>query len=438
MALATKCPHCHTVFRVALDQLKLRGGIVRCGACNEIFDGNAALVEPGAPAAFTAPLAASVPAGPAVPKLDLELDLDEGPAAVAEAPAAVDAPGSAGSAGPDAGTVPQAWSSAPRKPSSTPQGQIPVDAADSDEVESPSPEPEPQTPSTAADLQSHAIAADQRREPALDTPSEHLVAAALDDLHHFDDEPEPILPAPARRKTLGRGARKVASRTAGQASGDAVADRATDDAAAAELLTAAPESALLAAGAGTAAAMLEAPEAVMEEDEPEFVRQAERRERTRNLSRLAMTAGIPLLAFVLLGQGVYSLRNRLAADYPAMKPALQALCGPLGCTVGLPRQIDALAIEQGELQTLAPDTFSFATVLRNQSRSVQAWPHIELVLNDAADKPVLRRVFAPRDYLGKSADLAQGFRPRSEQAVKLYFRLERLRASGYHIAIFYP
>ncbi|WP_307732444.1 MJ0042-type zinc finger domain-containing protein [Massilia sp. MB5] len=46
MALATKCPHCNTVFRVAHDQLKLRGGIVRCGACNEVFDGNAALLEP--------------------------------------------------------------------------------------------------------------------------------------------------------------------------------------------------------------------------------------------------------------------------------------------------------------------------------------------------------------------------------------------------------
>ncbi|MFL6707825.1 MAG: zinc-ribbon domain-containing protein, partial [Massilia sp.] len=41
MALATICPHCHTTFRVASDQLKLRGGIVRCGACHEVFDGNA-------------------------------------------------------------------------------------------------------------------------------------------------------------------------------------------------------------------------------------------------------------------------------------------------------------------------------------------------------------------------------------------------------------
>ena len=45
MALATKCPHCNTTFRVASDQLKLRGGIVRCGTCQQVFDGNAALVD---------------------------------------------------------------------------------------------------------------------------------------------------------------------------------------------------------------------------------------------------------------------------------------------------------------------------------------------------------------------------------------------------------
>ncbi|MGH8807184.1 MAG: MJ0042-type zinc finger domain-containing protein, partial [Noviherbaspirillum sp.] len=39
MALATQCPHCHTTFRVAHDQLKLRAGLVRCGACKQIFNG---------------------------------------------------------------------------------------------------------------------------------------------------------------------------------------------------------------------------------------------------------------------------------------------------------------------------------------------------------------------------------------------------------------
>ena len=420
MALATKCPHCHTVFRVALDQLKLRGGIVRCGACNEIFDGNAALVEPAAPSA-------AAPVALAQPTLDLELDLDEVAVQVREVPAAAPVPGREG---------PVPGTSAVAGPADDTHAENHA-LADEPEV-GPVPEPEPESesepepelaPEREPERESEpepAPAGSHRHEPAFDMPSEHIVAVTLDDLHHFDDAPEPIVPAAEPKDTSAHAANEAAERIA-------------DDASAADLLTAAPESALLAAGAGAAAAHPGVAEDAggQLDEEPEFVRQAARRERTHRHVRLAMMAGIPLLVFVLLGQGVHTLRNRLAADYPAMKPALQALCAPLGCTVELPRQIDALAIERGELQTLAPDTFSFVTVLRNQSRSVQAWPHIELVLNDGADKPVLRRVFAPRDYLGRNA-MAQGFRPRSEQAVKLYFKLDGLRASGYRIAIFHP
>src|SRR5450830_1234800 len=46
MALATQCPFCQTTFRVAQDQLKLRGGLVRCGSCKEVFNGNEHLVSP--------------------------------------------------------------------------------------------------------------------------------------------------------------------------------------------------------------------------------------------------------------------------------------------------------------------------------------------------------------------------------------------------------
>jgi predicted Zn finger-like uncharacterized protein len=43
MALATRCPNCHALFRVAADQLKLRGGLVRCGACHHAFDATGTL-----------------------------------------------------------------------------------------------------------------------------------------------------------------------------------------------------------------------------------------------------------------------------------------------------------------------------------------------------------------------------------------------------------
>lgn len=38
MSLITRCPACQTLFKVVPDQLRISGGWVRCGMCDEIFD----------------------------------------------------------------------------------------------------------------------------------------------------------------------------------------------------------------------------------------------------------------------------------------------------------------------------------------------------------------------------------------------------------------
>jgi hypothetical protein len=177
------------------------------------------------------------------------------------------------------------------------------------------------------------------------------------------------------------------------------------------------------------------------EDEPEFVRSSRLREASGANRRKLMALGVAVLAVLLLAQGVWSFRNTMAARYPAMRPVLAGACTLLGCKVGLPAQIDALAVEAGELQTLDATTFSFTTLLRNQGDLVQTWPHLELALTDANDKTLVRRVFLPADYLpaGAAAGMsAKGFAGRSEQPIKLFFQLDGIKASGYHLAIFYP
>ncbi|TFW19661.1 DUF3426 domain-containing protein, partial [Duganella callida] len=173
-------------------------------------------------------------------------------------------------------------------------------------------------------------------------------------------------------------------------------------------------------------------------EEPGFVKRARRRQKYGKAATIAMSVGALLLLAALGVQAVTTFRNTLVASMPALKPALSAACTALGCRIELPTQIDSITIEQGELQTLSETAFSFTTLLRNQSASAQAWPSIELVLDDDKDKHVLRRVFTPRDYLSADTPFDKGFAPHSEQAVKLYFELHDLKASGYHIAVFYP
>jgi predicted Zn finger-like uncharacterized protein len=76
--LYTRCPACETTFKVTTQQLQASGGQVRCGHCQQVFDGFATLTaqEPQPPAAAPAPAetprqAAQAPAqaaGPSVGK----------------------------------------------------------------------------------------------------------------------------------------------------------------------------------------------------------------------------------------------------------------------------------------------------------------------------------------------------------------------------------
>lgn len=55
MSLITRCPNCSTTFRVQGAQLSARGGRVRCGKCNQVFDGLAQVVENDGGAATVGP-----------------------------------------------------------------------------------------------------------------------------------------------------------------------------------------------------------------------------------------------------------------------------------------------------------------------------------------------------------------------------------------------
>ena len=175
-------------------------------------------------------------------------------------------------------------------------------------------------------------------------------------------------------------------------------------------------------------------------EEPSFVKQGRRKQRIGRALRIVMATGSVFLFIGLLAQSAYVFRDQLAAWFPAAKPALSNACARLGCQVGLPAQIESVSIESSELQTLAPDTNTFAltVLLRNHGSTAQAWPNIELTLNDNNEKPIARRVFTPRDYLVEQADANKGFAARSEQPVKVHFELTQLKASGYRVYLFYP
>ncbi|MCS0809786.1 zinc-ribbon domain-containing protein [Massilia agilis] len=453
MALATRCPHCKTTFRVAQDQLKLRGGIVRCGACHEIFDGNASLVDLDAKPAVEPEVTAEAPADEQeVPVYTIELDKTLDPLGILPEPEPENEP--------EPEPQPQAVPHEPHDEvvESTEEAEG-FASGDSEFFEAETPvantvadttwhEPESATVEGGADEQAqvpvepafaaestlaepafeaHAPQATGRVEPTFDLPvEEELVAAALPD-HH--DEPTLQAHADMAHHFAGTEHAPLPMR---------------ESAADTHVPPPAPAAKPARARLGNRRSKLSPTKIpppklrVPEIDEPDFVKRGRQQEQSGKRRRILMAVGSVVLALLLVAQAMTVLRNDLAARVPAMKPALAAVCAALRCRVELPARIDNLAIETGELQTLAPDTYVLTTLLHNQGGSAQAWPAIELALTDANDKPLVRRVFAPAEYLPHGVAATAGFGPHAEQPVKLYFKLDQLKPSGYHIAVFYP
>lgn len=79
--MLTRCPHCETTFRVAPEQLKLRQGQVRCGACRGVFSALDSLADEVP--VLIGPTAEPVEAPPE-PILETEIEAEAKPEPVPE------------------------------------------------------------------------------------------------------------------------------------------------------------------------------------------------------------------------------------------------------------------------------------------------------------------------------------------------------------------
>lgn len=151
-------------------------------------------------------------------------------------------------------------------------------------------------------------------------------------------------------------------------------------------------------------------------------------------------AGVALL--LLLGQVAYRYRAEVAAMLPASRPTLAYLCRSLGCEVRLPRRPELMSIDSSELQAdgRREGLIALNAVIHNRAGFSQDYPALEVTLTDEGDRPVLRRVLMPRDYLESRAPelVAQGIGPGNEASVRVLLDTSRTRATGYRLYLFYP
>ncbi len=399
--LATKCPHCKTTFKVANDQLKLQSGLVRCGICHQVFNGieNLASAEnvthtikinkPVVPIEKPVDSTPIPPVKETVEKkaspAELEFDLfDEFNLASATAPAVVKV-----------------------EPRLEPEKKLPQLEDEffpsqfrEDFLHTQAPEEFHAKVQALldADLQAaHQLSG----EPVI--PADEYIEEIIVDQPEEVEDSQPT--APVKRLSDLRGLMSSVDTTDELNDDDDESNEDHDE------------------GGDEEIAKLN------------FIRQANSRKRMTWFFSIASV----MLAIVLVGQGVYQFRDLIAASFPASKDTLVSLCKLANCQVNLPAQLDALSYEADELHTLPREkTFEFSMLIRNHSSVTQAWPDIELTLKDNNKQIVLKKAFRPSDYLSGPADVLNGLQGNQEQAIKVYFVLDQLKASDYVVAMFYP
>ncbi|MDR5804024.1 MULTISPECIES: DUF3426 domain-containing protein [unclassified Caballeronia] len=471
MALATRCPHCETVFRLDPHLLAPHDGRVRCGHCQEVFDAahhrfelpeehaapheaqHAAIIDDEVavgPASFASDangdasansVAAESPGvtAPATPKIAKEVEKPATPSPAA--PAAV-----------KPSTPPAAKPITRKTPAPVPSGPSasaprPLDLGANNPPAPPAPlvplAPEEDsdrtlyanTPASAQPAQNHPAKQFVRVDAP---PADHVTPAAQSPTRPV---PPPETPAarfvpPDDRAEPFIGPTPTAAEPPRPAPEPApAADWGKDPEPAFGAKSPRPPGAAHAASANEAFPVIrESRDALgpLDPPDPEWTR-------PRTGWRAAGIVLSVLLVLTLIGQILWWQRESVMVYVPGTHSLYADICYQLGCTIAPPRYIDGLQIESSGLRQVdGPHKLELKLSLRNRSDVSLAYPALELTLLDDKSNVAVRRVLWPQDYARPGTIFPIGLPPQSAQPVVVRLDTGDAVAANYRVQVFYP
>ncbi len=373
--LATRCPHCQTSFRVTMQQLELREGMVRCGTCREIFNGIDSVFEyePGQGFELTAP-----PAGQDMADRMTLIDFGSLRGTQAPSPANMQA---------ELDALSRAIADLQAKPWAAPAAS-------------------PQEELGSAE---HRAAVQAGGEAYHDDDHDH--GGNDGHTHGHDDRRKADYPPPGDNEHPHERAMKrwLPPRDGDERRSSPEKDFDSDR---------------------------EDPE--RDSREPGFVKQGRKRERSARIWKILLWVAIPLLLLALAAQLAFYFRNEIAARAPQTAPYLREACRHLGCVIRLPREIEQLSLVTSRLDAIGEGSgrFQLLATIRNQSDTVQALPTLDLRMKNAEGQPLVRKAFLPTLYATKD-EITNGLPAHSEREVHVMFDLAGDAPTGFDLTLFY-
>jgi predicted Zn finger-like uncharacterized protein len=421
MSLVTRCPACHTKFKVVRDQLRISDGWVRCGRCSEVFDASLNLREtPDEGVAAPAPKPLQDEPRPRDAPATSTISAADPPAAKAPSP-----PESFWPAPDllDLGALQRGGPPPPparRQPTPT---EVPFFGLIADE-------PWPSPPPAAATVPPPLVPAAPLAAPALvpvAAPAPAPVAAPASDLAHaaLPLHPSASSRAPAADIPLQKALRRAQVKAAKIAKAREKKEAASQPA----VLDRPPVE----------------PTAPVQDAQPlpSFLESKPSRWRWRPVGEIrprALMAAALLAAVLLVLQVLRHERDVLAARQPELRPMLLQLCALTGCQVAALRRIGSIAIDGAAFsRERIGEGYRLSFTLRNDAAMPLAMPAIELSLLDTQERAVVRRVLMPADF-GAPPVLDAN----AERSASLALSVTGAEAAvlppvaGYRVVAFYP
>ncbi|SAL12711.1 FHA domain-containing protein [Caballeronia udeis] len=427
MALATRCPHCETVFRLDPHLLAPHDGRVRCGHCQEIFDAAHYQFDRDeivmTALAATAPNYGADPASPWAEKSSAEVASGKRDALGIPLPPFASntalAPQTEAAQTPSAGEEPLAGLAAAEALSRTRaesefpgEGRAgsPWQAVNRPEAEAQAKAPadppkrvDPFVRRTEGDLLKES-----RTDPFIGrTENEALNESRTEPfVGRSAPRPEPETPTP-RRPT------DTAPRS------EPAAPWAADPAE--------PHFGSAAASSEPAA-------------EPfPVIRETRAPARSGVVWKIIGSLIALMLLITLIAQAAWWERETVMVYWPASQPLFAQACEQLGCVVAPPRDIDGLQIENSGLRQVdGSHKLELKLSLRNRFDVAIAYPALELTLLDDKNNVAIRRVLWPQDYARPGTVIGAGLPARSTQPVIVRLDTGDAVAANYRVQIFYP
>jgi hypothetical protein len=80
---------------------------------------------------------------------------------------------------------------------------------------------------------------------------------------------------------------------------------------------------------------------------------------------------------------------------------------------------------------------NFSCLIINNARHAQAFPNIEFTLTNIDDKPVLRKLLRPQEYLNSGVNIIDGMIAGEEVRINLALNVQNLSVTGYRVLLSY-